>query len=276
MTRGRVERMSIKDILVHLNGDGSDGATLSAAVDLARRFQARLTGLFARRERHGPSVVAHQPSEKLLAAAEVAKLAFDTAAKGIETRWWQVVHGGNSELIGEVVFCCHYADLVVLTQPQADHAHVPADLVEQVVLKSGRPVLVIPASGAYTTVGRRPMIGWRASKEAARALHDALPLMAGAERVIVASVGSHGPVPESMPKVDVIEHLRAHGLPVTGERLHTEGLGVMDALLSRAYDLDCDVLVMGAHAGYSLPIGRSGTGTRHILAHMSLPVLFGH
>ncbi len=265
--------MSIKDILVHVDGD--DGSALGLAISQARRFGARLTGLFARNETHAPSVVATLPSEALLAAAEAAKRAFDAATAGIETRWWQIERGGPEQLVAEAVFCCHYVDLVVVGQSQRRGGRVPADFVEKLILLSGRPVLVVPPGGASATVGRRVVIGWRSGKEAARALHDSLPLMAGAEQVVVASVGRTGGLTDTTPRVDVVEHLRAHGLPVSGERFHIEDLGVMDALLSRAYDLDCDLLVVGAHRGKALSFGgKIGAGTRHILAHAGLPVLF--
>lgn len=268
--------MSIKDILVHLDGDSHDAAALAVAVEQARRFGARLTGLFARKEVSAAAVVARRASESLLAAADAARAGFDAAVQtaGLDSAWWTVQHGGPNDLTQEVVFCCHYADLVVVSQAAAQGSHVPADMIEQMIYKSGRPVLVVPSSGGYTTVGRRVMLGWRPGQEAARALHDALPLMAGAETVVVASVGAHVPMGAEMPKVDVLDHLRRHGLPVTGERIHVEDLGVMDALLSRAYDHDADLLVMGAHAAGGLSLGRTGTGTRYVLGHMSLPVLF--
>jgi nucleotide-binding universal stress UspA family protein len=265
--------MVIKDILVHLDGEQVDGNSAAVAVALAKRFSARLTGLFARTETIPSALAAHRASDALLAAAERAKAAFEAAAAGVETRWWQVMHGNARDLVGEVTFCCHYADLVVMGQPGS---HGPDDLADRVILHSGRPVLVVPADGRFEAIGRRVMVGWRSGKEAARALHDALPLMQGAEKIILATVGKHGGISDSQPRVDVVDHLRAHGLPVSGERIQTEGLEVMDALLSSAYDRDADLLVMGAHTGSGLSHARSGAGTRHVLAHTRVPVLFSH
>ncbi|MBI3445905.1 MAG: universal stress protein [Magnetospirillum sp.] len=267
--------MNIKDILVHLDGDNADSGTLALAVDQAKRFGARLTGLFARKEISPAAVMARQPSDTLLAAAESAHKAFDAAASGLETRWWQVMHGADAELLGEVVFCSHYLDLVIVSQPAAYGNHVPPTMVEQIILNSGRPVLVVPTSFKLRSLGKRVVIGWRSGKQAARALHDCLPLVDGAEQVMVASVRGFSPMDKTTPQVDVIDHLRIHGLPVTGERVNTEGLGVMDSLLSRAYDIDADLLVIGGHVGKTLSFsGKAGAGTRHILAHASIPVLF--
>lgn len=268
--------MSIKDILVHLDGDTTDGAAVTAAVGLAKRCGARLTGLFARTEIHGPALVARRPSEALLAAAATAAATFAAQAgpAGIDTRWWEIHHGGPGELVAEMVFCSHYVDLVVMSAQAARGQHVPDILAEQLILKSGRPLLVVPDGGAYADVGRRVVIGWLPGMEAARALQAALPLITDAASVLVASVGGQGMADDDQPRVDIVDHLQRHGLPVTGERLTTEGLKVMDQLLSRAYDIEADLLVMGAHAGYSLPGARIGAGTRHVIAHAQVPVLF--
>lgn len=266
--------MSIKDILVHVDGDVTTSAGLALAVAQARRFGARLTGLFARNEVHGPAVVAHRPSDTLTAAAEAARAAFEKAAEGLETRWWQIQHGGADELIAEVVFCSHYVDLVIMTQP-THGAHVPSTLVEHLILESGRPILVAPQDGTGAPIGERVVLAWRSAKQAARALHDAMPLVVGAKEVLVTSVRGFTAKDSTTPPVDIVDHVRRHGLPATGERVHTEGLGIMDSLLSRAYDINADLLVIGGHVGKILSFrGKAGAGTRHILAHMNLPVLF--
>ncbi|HTH15475.1 MAG TPA: universal stress protein, partial [Magnetospirillum sp.] len=75
--------------------------------------------------------------------------------------------------------------------------------------------------------------------------------------------------------LSIIDHLSAHGITVTREVLAGEDIGIMDLLLSRAFDQGADLLVMGAHGGYHLPFFK-GAGTRHILKHMTLPVLMSH
>ncbi|TAN55919.1 MAG: universal stress protein [Magnetospirillum sp.] len=267
--------MSIKDILVHVDGDESTRAGLALAVAQARRFGARLTGLFARNELYAPAVMAHRPSDTLLATAEAAKASFVAATAGLEARWWQIDHGGAEDMIAEAVFCCHYVDLVVLSQPASQGVHVPPTMVEKMILNSGRPVLVAPTDGRGAPIGQKVVIGWRSGKQASRALHDCLPLIEGAKEVLVVYRRDLVMKDATTPPVNIIDHLQAHGLPTQGERVMTEDLGVMDTLLSRAYDVDADLLVIGAHVGKVLSFsGKAGAGTRHILAHMGLPVLF--
>ena len=145
----------MKDILVHMDDSERCTQRLDLAIGLAKRFGARLTGLFARMESHRPSAVAHRPSETLVAAAEAARSRFDTAtaAAGISARWWQLAHGESSHVVAETAFCARFVDLVVLGQYDPRSACVPAEMNENLILNCGRPVLVIPHSGHFVTVG---------------------------------------------------------------------------------------------------------------------------
>lgn len=271
--------MSIKDILVHLDGGSRDAGRTALALTLAQRFGARLTGLFARQEHSGPSLVARRASEALTRAAAEAETVFATAADaaGVPWRWWRLAHGDPAHVLSETVICARFADLSVLGQHQ-DDGYTPDDLVEQVILQSGRPVLVVPSAGDYADVGRRVILAWDGGREAARALHDALPLIEGAEIVEAVTVHGHRPAPSGevmVPAVNILDHLTAHGVKVTREHLAGEDIGVMDLLLNRAADSGADLLVMGAQGGSFLGLGK-GAGTRHILKHMTLPVLLSH
>ena len=56
------------------------------------------------------------------------------------------------------------------------------------VMTSGRPVLAIPFAGDSPTIGERVLVAWNASREAARAVNDALPLLTGAKQVTVLAI----------------------------------------------------------------------------------------
>ena len=66
--------------------------------------------------------------------------------------------------------CCRFVDLVILGQHDPNQPLLPSDLPEQVILYSGRPVLVVPNSGTFDTVGERIVVAWNAGREAARAI----------------------------------------------------------------------------------------------------------
>ena len=177
------------------------------------------------------------------------------------------------------MFCARYADLVVMGQFEPKSKFVPEELVEHVILHCGRPVLVIPHTGSFPVVGERIAVAWNAGKEAVRALNDAKSLMAEAKAVTILSL--RGPSDDGaaamgeVPHVDIIDHLTACGITATAERLAGEHIGKMDMLLSRLCDLGADLVVMGAHGHYGLSLKR-GTGTRYVLAHMTVPVLMSN
>lgn len=267
--------MSFKDILVHLDGGTRDLVRIDAARSVAERFGGRLTGLFGRVDSFGPSQVARRESEAQAAAAEAAAHAFAAAAPG--HRFWRLAHGEPGYVLSELVACARFADLVVLGQPKDDDDAVPFDLVEQMLLDSGRPCLLLPSVGEFPTIGTNVLVAWNGGRESTRALHDAMPLIETAGAVDLISVRATAPRPEggSVPPLNIRDHLAAHGVPSVREVLAGEDIGVMDLILSRAFDLGADLLVMGAHGGYHLPFLK-GSGTRHILRHMTLPVLMAH
>ncbi len=266
--------MSYRDILVHLDGGARDDARIAIAASFVRRFGGRLTGLFARSEHYGPSLVAHRASEALIAAGQIAEHRFACATSGLPARFWRLAYGEPAHILAETAACCRLSDLVVLGQHHASK-DAPAELVERMILEAGRPVLIIPSVGEYPTVGEAVMIAWNGSREATRALHDAMPILKTATGVEVVTVrpsgGKTGP-DGAVPPLSVLDHLATHGVKVTKEVLAAEDIGIMDLLLSRAFDQGADLLIMGAHGGTQIPFFK-GAGTRHILDHMTLPVL---
>ena len=267
-----------KDILVHLDGGDRDPLRIKAALGLAKRSGGRLTGLFARAEHNKAAQVARRGSDSFEIAAKHSEEQFNAAAKdaGIGVRWWRLAHGEPGHVLHETVVCARFHDLVVLGQHH-DGKDAPEELVEHVILQTGRPALILPAVGDYPTIGTNVLVAWNGGRESARALHDAMPLVEGAGNVEILTVRSQakpaGDVP--LPPLSIHDHLAAHGVTVTREVLAGEEIGVMDLLLSRAFDQGADLLVMGAHGGYHLPFFK-GAGTRHILKHMTLPVLMSH
>src|SRR5205823_4908216 len=100
-----------------------------------------------------------------------------------------------------------------------------------IVLGCGRPLLVVPYAGTFGAqgggngggghgaLGRRVLVAWDGTREAARALHDALPLMAKAEAAIVMTVRAREAAFErDGPSLDrVVRHLQRHGIPAHAE-----------------------------------------------------------
>ncbi|MGQ9369530.1 universal stress protein [Azospirillum sp. ST 5-10] len=270
--------MSLRNILVHLDGGGRAAVRLALAVDLARRHDGRVTGLFGRcAAPQSVGVVAHWPSDAYKEAAEASRAAFAAATRGVaEAEWRDANRGSPQEVTHALIEAAHHFDLVLMGQDGGeDGGAAPPGLAEQVLLHAGRPGLILPYAGPVESVGRRPLIAWNHSRESARALNDALPLIVGCGRATVLSVAAH-PDEERAAARDCRRHLEAHGIAADVDVLVAEGIGVMDMMLNRAADMDADLLVMGAHGHIGFPFLHRGGGTRHILAHMTLPVLMSH
>jgi len=267
--------MPLKDLLVHLDPSERAAVRLALAVDLARERNARLIGLFAQRalpEQVG--VVASWPSADYVAAAQASKTAFEQAARDLrDAEWRDVNRGGDSELLRLVIENARYADLAIIGQHDDNApALVPPELAEELVIHSGRPVLALPYAGTFEHVGRHPLIAWDRSRESARALHDALPLIMNCTEAIVVSLDS--PYEEAeQSAAAVAAHLACHGINARTEVLVAEDEHVMDFVLNRVTDLDADLLVMGAHRHVNFPRPRSATDPRGILRQMVVPTI---
>lgn len=275
--------MPLKHLLVHLDSGARSAIRLDLAITMAKQHGARLTALFAQSETSSSSLVARRASDHLRQAIATAQAEFTekTAAAGVTGQWWQLEHGEYSHIISETVFCSRYADLVIVGQHDhtaEDSNRVPQELLEEVIQHAGRPVLVVPFAGSYSHVGQRVVIAWNGSREAARAVGDAIPMIQGAKSVQVLALHAHRPSEETgaVPQVDIIDHLACHGIAARIERMTADSIAPMDAVLARAADEAADLLVMGGYGNYGFSLLSRGRNTRHILRQMTLPVLMSH
>ena len=266
--------MPLKHLLVHLDATPRTEERLALAVTLARRFGARLTGLFAESGAMGPGIAERRDPERLAADRAAARIAFDARTAGLATDWWAIEGGDYAHMVGWTVVCCRYADLAIFGQHQEEGARVPGDLIEQALEDAGRPLLVVPSIGRYRDVGKRVLIAWTGSRESARAVNDALPLLEEADEVSVLSIqrpsaGDAG----SVPPVDIVAHLAAHGVSASYERLIIDEAHVADHVLNRASDWNADLTVLGAHGQRGFPYLPRSSMTHDILRTMTTPVL---
>jgi nucleotide-binding universal stress UspA family protein len=123
------------------------------------------------------------------------------------------------------------------------------------------------------------LVAWKPSREATRAVNDALPLLEAADQVTVLVVDTTGPRhhrEEAEPGSGIALHLARHGIKAVVEQTVAAGQSVADAMLSRAAELGCDLIVMGAYGHSRLRELVLGGVTREILRHMTVPVLMSH
>jgi nucleotide-binding universal stress UspA family protein len=200
------------------------------------------------------------------------------AALGVFSYESRVVDGDVSPVMA---LHARYSDLSVITQPEPGQwldEQSPL-LAPELLLHSGRPLLMLPAVGEPPqSLGSRVLVGWDGSREAARALADALPLLERAASVQVAvfeapraSDGRHG----ALPGADIGQWLARHGVNVEVQHLVTE-VAVGDALLSHAYDWQADLIVVGGYGHSRFRETMLGGVTRTLLRSSPVPVLMSH
>jgi len=190
-------------------------------------------------------------------------------------RDWHLFGSGDSE---DLIALLRTVDLVVFAQAGSDYRLPTGFSLDDIVMATGRPMLLVPFAGEFGSVGRRVLIAWDGTREASRALHDALPLIARAEAVWVITVRArHANSDDLGLSLDrVLRHLQRHSITATTE----EGIGgdvpTADLLLSRASDMGADLLVAGAYQHSQLREAIIGGVSRELLDHITLPVLMSH
>lgn len=281
--------MSYKTILVHVDGSRHLAARVGIAARLAEIHNAHLVGVAltglpqvfydpAVFNPVAPDVAALLEAPRRRALVSLAK--FEAIARGyraasVETRLEQ------NESAEGISLQARYCDLVVLGQYDPDDADsfTSPDFAETVIINSGVPALMIPYAGAPSGLGARALVSWNGGKEAARALHYAIPLLQRAASVDVA-VFDPQTLPSSyraVPDQDILQHLARHGIDARVTRQATSGdIDAGNALLSLASDLNADLLVMGCYGHTRFREILLGGVTRVILGSMTLPVLMAH
>ncbi len=296
--------MALKDILVGVDPSTAGEGRLKLALNLVRAHQAHITACYVMREEQGaPSPILPgvpvNPGPGVLVAPEAGPTLGDTVPTPISPasreaeRAEQVeelfrtelrAHGLSGEWHlfspGETALFIDLAkgfDLTILGQlsPEIRSTGFRPD---EIIIATGRPVLMVPYAGTFDTVGRRVLVAWDGTREAARAANDAFPLLENAEAVTVMFVGARETaLAEQRPSIErMVHHLQRHGIPARTEETLQGDLRISDVLLSRAADLAADLLVAGAYHHSQLREALVGGVSRELLDHMTVPVLMSH
>lgn len=287
--------MSYRNILVYVDNSPRAAARVEFALALAEQYEAHLTGLFVASPPYITVAEPYMAAGAIAASSEIyygvrdliernAKEAcaiFEQAAARYQHRKEYIEWRQQSGLTAEVLCLnARYHDLVVIGQhdSSAPVDGLRPDFPQAVVLGCGRPVIVIPYVGDFPAVGKHVMVAWNASREATRALTDALPILRRAQKVTVLTISpeisdaAHGEVPGA----DIAQYLARHDVKVEVAQVSAFSRDLGEVLLSTIADHDVDLLVMGLYGHSRLRELVMGGASRTMLAAMTVPVLMSH
>jgi nucleotide-binding universal stress UspA family protein len=276
--------MGFKTMLVHVDTGRSAPTRLKLSAELAARSAAHVTGLYVRRPFQAPAFSDAGPAMDSLyrtyenaakADEALATAAFRDLIGGTSlSSEWRVVDG-----LAEEVVAAHarYADLVIVGQSEPDAAATttPPDLAETVALASERPVLIVPHIGVTKPPGKTVMLCWNGTREAARAVTGALPILKQADKVIILLIDPRNDGDEQ-PGASISRWLGRHGVKAVVQRDTAAESSVGGVILSRAADQDADLVVMGLYGHSRMREWVLGGASRTLLASMTVPLLVAH
>jgi nucleotide-binding universal stress UspA family protein len=269
---------------------------LNTAFDIAASLKANVIGCHVRPHRREKAsdgtrkplvpdewvnVVAELNPKDIALHSHSAKILFESRARahgyalvrklraGDEpVAFWEEMVGTPSRVMAIVG---PLSDLIVMSRPSSRDGGKGRAFLLAALMQAAQPVLVVPR--AWTrSIGRRVMIAWNQSTEAANAVSANRSILRAAEDVSIISCGKEylaGP-----KSARLVEYLTLLG--IKSHRLSTPGRDVPGEIEQAFVDQNADLLLMG---GYSRGRTRElilGGLTEHMLFHSKIPVLLLH
>src|ERR1700682_6259759 len=282
----RRDAMTLKNIGVFVDATPEGEKRADYAATLAHQCGAHLAEIHVvsavRKEHRSDYYVV---GEKAIRASLASRKAADEAATTNVRRRFEAIsarrdvspefrvirRGGPNE---DLILSSLHSDLVVIGQRELQE--LPGYLSpERLLLASGAPILVVPSGWKSEPIGNKILVGWNASREARRAVADALPFLVAAASVTLLVVDSdkradrHG----EEPGADIALYLARHGAHVEVEQVSSQGSPVADIMLSYAADHGVDLIVIGAYSHARSVEMLFGGVTRTLLKRAPIPVL---
>ena len=276
----------LKQLLVHADASPQFAQRLDFAGRLAARHGAGITALYASPSASeaipvasgmGPGLAVRRENVQDTELARARSVFEQLKPRDLPAVWAEIHEFPLAPAFAEQAL---YADLLVLGQHGPGEGWstlMPPDFPETVIALSGRPALVLPYTSAKPGLPGNVLIAWKPTRGAARAVTAALPILRTANSVQILSWGADAAATASGP--DIVSYLKAHGVQANWQRENMDGAEPADLgelLLSRAFDLQADLLIMGCYGRARAYEWVLGGASRTVLKSMTLPVLMAH
>ena len=279
--------MEYKNILLHLDHSSGCRNRLETALELARRYDATITGLFVVPNYIVPSYVEAQISVDLItdvtdkAIARATQTLADYHKLADEANANMEAHVLEGQVIPILREHSKYADLLLLGQDQPDDPdNTSYGLADALLFEGACACMVVPHSGKVEEPGKRVLVTWNASRESARALREAMPFLSGAESVVVLSTEPDGidtDIARGHPHArELARFLESHGIESVSSGISDTDMSPSEAITGQAADMNADLIVMGAYGHTRLREIILGGVTRDLLKQAPVALLLAH
>jgi nucleotide-binding universal stress UspA family protein len=276
----------LNDILVHLPVDRPAGSVIDSAISIAKLFDAHLDGIACAYQPINPSIVVGASAAYFAEATqyntEIEQAAHRLDQFEIAVRQTGLSHGGRTladspalanETLSEIG---RLYDLNIVAQPNPSQPSHYDGLPEALLFNSGRPLLLVPYIHTGPVTPDRVLICWDGSHPAARAVHDAMPLLRKAKAIEVVSINEDEEAPGEACCDRLITHLARHDLAASVNKFACAPGAIHSAILSLAADTSADLMVMGGYGQSRLREFILGGVTRGMFKSLTVPTLMAH
>lgn len=283
--------MTVKNVLVHVDDSRHREKTNQVAILIADKFGADLTGCYVipnialALAGAGPGgALAPEVIDDMQAEAEgraaAAERDFRNQMRSIgRESEWTLINAEASSIRFSLAQEGRYADVIVVGQRDPEESiATDSGLASDLVVDAGRPVILAPYGKTAESIGENVIIGWNDSREAARAVYDALPFLVRAKKVTVAeAIPENSVADEARPGSRIGDVLRKHGINVQVDPIYgVEDKDTANGLLTRAENIRADLLVMGGYSHSRLREGLFGGVTKSMIEDTTIPTLMSH
>lgn len=278
--------MSYKTILVHIDDSQRSDVRVEFAVDFALKHDAHLIGLYIVCQdllrplfRRDESLNLAMNEAQSAARRERARDHFTavTQRAGVSAEW----RAPPGPAVENATLHARHADLLILGQqdPADPAAYIARHFLDDLLMGSGRPAILLPYAGHVERFGGTVMIAWDGGRAAARAVADALPILQHARFVQIVCVPRH--LDETEPVVPdlaaFLEYLERQSVRAGFSSLpRISGVSTGAILLNALADTNYDLLVLGAYGHARAEEQVLGGVTRTMLESMITPVFMSH
>lgn len=272
----------IKDVMVSLDGTPADEIRLAAVTDIAEYFPIEVTGLFLNMlPAIGPAewdgLGARQTAQILAEARETS----DELAAGVERRLKtlqlpvrlrriDVAAGTQGHVAAQEA---RAADVFVGLRPNG--IGTDSQLIENVLFETGRHIYLVPEDRGGPRVLDHIVLAWNGTREATRAVAEAMPYLMKAKTVDVVVV-QDTLLATPVPGPTIVEHLLHHGVGAQLYEVRHRAGGVAATLIAEARERKADLIVMGGYGHSRLREWLLGGVTHQLMHETPVPLVLAH